>query len=259
MFLVAMISCFWMGGIDKTHLLFTFRTMIFARNSADFYYNGPLWFIPTLFLIELIYFFLNKINNKDVFNLTTISMFFIGWFFCLLSQKVNVFIWNIPVCFFSLGFYALGHKVLRPIWFAKTIENYSKKRFVAIFLVSLTLIIPVALTNGKISLGQDVVNNGIFLYITGVFGSVSILSLSRVFQSNFIVFIGRNSFLFLGIHGLVRFVYIQILSVLFSIDFWAVCDKYFYSIPALLFVFFVTCSIVQIKVIVSKRVLKRSR
>ena len=112
--------------------------------------------------------------------------------------------------------------------------------------------VSVALANEKISLGSNIVNCAPLLYVSGVLGTISVLSLSQIISSRFVEFIGRNSFIFLGIHGLVRYVIIHLLMKVFSIDFWKVCDNYLYTLPMFVSVFSFTFFIVIITDFVKK-------
>lgn len=240
------------NGFEFTQLLSVLKSMIFARNSSDFHYNPPLWFVPTLFLVECIYYFVNKIKNKDWYIITIIVLLLLGWYFTLLSKIWNIFVWNIPTCFVSIGFYAIGHRILRPFYTKRRDLVLNRKKYFLISLFSFALMVPIALANGKISLGSNIVNCVPFLYLSGVLGTVSVLSLSQVVSSGFVEFIGRNSFDFLGVHGLVRYIFIYLMLKMISVDFWCVCEDYLYTIPMFVAVFSVSYFVVIINQYVKK-------
>ena len=47
----------------------TILNLLFAKNSTVFasIHNEPLWFVPCLFIVECIYFFINNIKNPVIF------------------------------------------------------------------------------------------------------------------------------------------------------------------------------------------------
>ena len=177
-----------------------------AKNSTSFIpiHNEPLWFVPCLFLIECIYYFVNKIKNNVLYIIVILSAFLIGWF--LSSQEsFNIFPWNARTALFALSFYATGHRIVRRYYFDGN-SNFimPKKALLAIMFSSIVVCVPIALINGKVSLGHNVVNNGLLLYITGILGSMFVLSFSELFHGiPFVIFLGENSFLIMGVHMLI--------------------------------------------------------
>ena len=75
--------------------------------------------------------------------------------------------------------------------------------------------IPLALFNGKVSLGSKILNNGLLFYITGILGTVFILSLSILLDKiKALNYFGRVSFAVMGIHYLFRMVVSKIYVIL---------------------------------------------
>ena len=198
-----------------------FLKLLFANNSKPFsiIHNQPLWFLPCLFLVECIYYFLCKIKNKIVFWGAVATAYIVGWL--LSNTAVRMFLpWNLCTALMTVSFYALGHCLFKRFFFNQSSEYFSKRiTYIIISIMSFAICIPISLLNGKISLGHNVVNNGILLFFTGVLGSVSLLSLSVFIKKSppLITYIGRNSFNIMGIHMLIVALLHFLLQKFFSI------------------------------------------
>ena len=200
----------------------TFGKLLFANNSEPFsiVHNEPLWFLPCLFLVECIYYFISKIKNKFIFCSVIATLYITGWI--LSNNAVHVFLpWNLCATLMAVSFYVIGHCARRRFFFVDSSE-YLPKRItcVIISLISIAICILIALINGKISLGHNVVNNGILFFITGISGSVSVLSVSIIVKKSqtLISYLGRNSLSIMGIHMLIVSILHFLLQKFFSIS-----------------------------------------
>ena len=241
--------------------LIIFGKLLFASNSEPFsiIHNEPLWFLPCLFLVECIYYFLYKIKNRLFFCTVIALLYFVGVSFS--NSLVRVFFpWNLCTALITVSFFAFGHCVLKSYFFFRKSIYFSKRIYFIIFsLISFSFCVPISLINGKISLGHNIVNNWILLFLTGVLGSVSILSLSASLKksSAFVTYIGRNSLNIMGIHMIIVSMLHFILQNFFSIP-NTVFEKnavfavlFFLSVLmiSIIFVFFIN----KIKLVFSKQ------
>ncbi|MEA4917162.1 acyltransferase family protein [Proteiniphilum sp.] len=70
------------------------------------HFNGPLWFLPCLFLVELMFYYISRIKNKVGIIAVLIVSFTIG---SLIQQyNLNILPFGLHTAFFGLVFYGIG-------------------------------------------------------------------------------------------------------------------------------------------------------
>lgn len=75
----------------------------------------------------------------------------------------------------------------------------------AIIVLCALIWLPLAMMNGKISLGSKILNNGLLLYASGMLGTFIVLAASVALEkSRFLAYCGRNSFHIMASHYLIR-------------------------------------------------------
>ncbi len=199
------------GGItpDNKAQLIKYIMQMFLSQGSGGVANAPLWFIPCLFVVESLYFFLSKLK-KQYRVPVCILLVFLGWILesGLLPFRNKILPWSIDSALFALGFYAIGNICAPQIFGAiQKVGASEDKKWIAVGagVLSVTLMIPLALLNGKISLGSKILNNGFLLYATGVLGTIGILAVSVLLQKcKFLKFCGENSFYIMASHYMVR-------------------------------------------------------
>lgn len=173
--------------------------------------NVALWFLPCLFMVEILYFWINKIKHPLLFFGTISTLVILGWVLSKFSWALLP--WNLRSAIFSIGFYAIGNRILRPLhkWIKTAFVKFNKN-YIYIYIIctitSLVSVIPIALANGTVGLGSSTFSNGIMFYESGVLGTVFAFSLSMLFSGlkgfRIINYVGKNSLYFMGIHCLFR-------------------------------------------------------
>ena len=116
--------------------------------------------------------------------------------------------WSLDSALFAICFYATGN-IISPylIKTIKDIEASPKKLTIClcILLSAILIWIPLMLANGKITLGSKILNNGFLLYLTGVLGTIAILSVSILADKcKFLTFLGKNTFCIMSVHYIYR-------------------------------------------------------
>lgn len=196
-------------GIDLSDIGTQFLQMFINQGSGHIVINAPLWFIPCLFVVEIAYYFISKLSKPMIIVISTL-MTTAGWF--IMSDIINfdnsVIPWSLDSALFSIGFFALGNLSFNYICTAaEKIGTVRAKAiiYIIIFLVATGALIPLALYNGKVSIGSKYLSNGFILYATGILGLIAILSLSTWLQkSKFLRYCGRNSFSIMAFHCLMK-------------------------------------------------------
>ena len=168
--------------------------------------NVPLWFVPCLFAVEILYYFLSKLEISLRIPVCMV-LAGLGWLLesGLLAFDNTVLPWTLDSALYALSFYAAGNMACPLV--KRGVESIKNRKILCLdlILVSLVLWLPLALLNGKISLGSRVLENGILLFMTGVLGSAALLGLSLLVEKcSFLRFCGKNSFYIMATHYVVR-------------------------------------------------------
>lgn len=116
--------------------------------------------------------------------------------------------WSLDSALFALSFYATGNLaspfVLKRM---RGIRASGRKLPICAAVVVLCALVwlPLAMMNGKISLGSKILGNGLLLYINGMLGTFIVLAASIALEkSRFLAYCGRNSFHIMASHYLIR-------------------------------------------------------
>lgn len=194
--------------VSKAKYIEYFR-QILVSNWSGTHVNQPLWFLPCLFLVEMVYYFLAKMKDKSIV-LVCVLLAWCGW--VLESGHLDfdnkLLPWNLDSGLFALGFYAFGNLYAREILGSiEKIDTSKYKPLVCIGIVAVLTVIwyPLAVMNDKITLGTKILNNGFLLYLTGILGTCMIMTVSILLKnSRFLAYCGRNSFEIMASHYLFR-------------------------------------------------------
>ncbi len=182
---------------------------IFLAQGSSHVLNTPLWFVPCLFAVEILYYFLAKLDIKIRSPLVA-ALVCLGWFLesGLLAVDNSKILWTLDSGLYALGFYAFGNCVFPIVqkwvgrWKAVPHRTWV---YLSMTLGCLLLWAPLALLNGKVSLGSRILNNGFLFFITGVLGTAAVLSVSLLLERcRFFRFLGQNSFTLMACHMMIR-------------------------------------------------------
>ena len=232
---------------------------LFAQGSGKFLvHNVPLWFIPCLFVIESMYYFIDKLSVRwNV--LTCVICAFIGVWMITgpYSRILTLLPWSIESAFTAIIFYCAGN-VLTKYHSLKQIEDIiiAKKWLAIASIVILTpILVYSAHWNGHISLGSDLLGRSPILFYVNAFVGIITIFLFSVLICNikwenniwkrimdFHLFFGRNSFYIMATHVPVKGIIIVILAGLLHKS--VVFVSYDYLCCAL--VFLATCAICSV-------------
>lgn len=194
--------------ISKMEYVEYFRQILIS-NWSGAHVNQPLWFLPSLFIVEVMYYFFSR-GRKVTVVLISVALAFCGWVLesGMLEFDNMCLPWNLDSAIFALGFYAFGNLFAEKA--KKLIEAIGENKFklpicIGIMLALSIVWIPLALMNGKITLGTKILNNGFLLYATGILGTLIVLTLSILLrESKFLAYCGRHSFEIMASHYIFR-------------------------------------------------------
>lgn len=153
---------------------------------------GALWFLPTLFVAEVIFFLARKYfkNNKTIIIINTL-LFVLPVVF----KTENHYLIVVLRCFVALGFITTGYYIYNNV---VKVELKWTHMF-SLFIVNTIL----ALINGYVDLwGLDLGN--ILLYTSsGIIGSMTIIFLFKKINIRYLEYLGKNSIIIMATHQLI--------------------------------------------------------
>ncbi len=170
--------------------------------------SAPLWFIPCLFFVEILYYFISKLNTFLLIPIC-IALVVCGWLLETYWSSVTAYLpWSIDSGLFALGFYCIGHLISSRL--KTTIKNVQESKYkkllpLTISIICFVALIPLAFLNGKVSLGSKILNNGFLFYMTGIIGSGGIIALAiAITNCKFLSFLGKNTFCIMAVHHFIN-------------------------------------------------------
>lgn len=238
---------------DVDSYIYPLLQTIIAQGSGGFLiHNVPLWFITCLFVVEILYFFISKLDaNLKVF--VCILCGIVGSLMTLDNPIFNFKLlpWNIEVAFAAIPFYAIGNYIIEHHSHREVIEKVKKNRTksIIIFLLSSVCLYVGANLNGSVSMGSNHLNNFIIFYVAALFGITAMFilcvwlsSLNKNCISKFIEWFGRNSFTSMAIHNPIKGIVVVLVAKLIAqTDSGYVSSHYYYAFIAFVVSVIATC------------------
>lgn len=187
---------------DMSGLNFEIYITLFLRGI------GTLWFLPALFIGEMLFVCIMKINIKQYFKLIIIVLLFASAIFIgnylgayneknIVSKDVYIPILTIFRSFVALFFITIGYYMYNLV-LSKNI-----KRHVVLLIGIILLIVNIFVSkyNAPVDLNFLIFGN-VFMYIIfGIIGSLAILLICKVLKHNKILtFLGVNSLIIFALH-----------------------------------------------------------
>ena len=201
-------------------LLITASSGIFDIISNRQFFNGPIWFIITLFWCNIILYYLFKYISKTAIRLFTIILIgIVGW----TTGKHEIFIPAfIDVAMTSLPFFALGYYI-------KNSGILQLNRFICIIIGSLLLFLMNYIPY-RISLHYNIIE-GFNSYAASIVIAFAILYLSAgIKKLPFVNYFGKNSLVPLCVHHMI---YRPIAIILQGLNIEYMDNKYLVAIITL--------------------------
>lgn len=226
-------------GLPMNSVFMPLLQTVLAQGSGGFLiHNVALWFVPCLFVVEMLYYWLAKLPDwaraAACIVCGALGYWMIrpnAWFdFKLLP-------WSIEVATTAMVFYGAGHFLIEKISHERLIAAVNRKKWCS-FAVSLLLfavIFVFAPTNGHISVAQGSLGDNIFVFYLLAFCGIGAALLLSVLLSNFgvsyLVWFGESSFYAMAIHVPVMVDMIWLWAKIRHIDINGLRYNYFATIP----------------------------
>lgn len=185
-------------GNDSINTISIYKPLlgIFYSNAINDWmiFNIPLWFLTCLFVVEIIFYFVRKLQQKYI-PIALICFVIIGYFDS--TYMPFRLPWGIDVAFTAIVFFGLGY-VIKQI-------QFTSKVYIDLILTILAIGIFYFLNslNGRIDLNTNVYNNILYFYITAFCGIyMSVIICKKLPQIPYISFIAKNTLIILSLHGM---------------------------------------------------------
>ncbi len=185
----------------------------------------PLWYLPAIFIVFMILYLINKLENKLFYYSILITIIILGFIY----SHLNIFNlpWSINIAMVALLFYYFGN------YFFNKINNLSRNYSIILMIIMFFTNILLYQNNIKIDMYRAVYGNELLFIINGISGSLFVLLFFKTFPVfNFFGFIGKFSLVILALQLLVMtFIKFILLKVFHQTDFnFTELERFLYAI-----------------------------
>jgi len=155
-------------------------------------WNPPLWFLPCLVTLLILFYFVEKFQNRIIF-LSILLIFFIGIF---LSYQEILLPWGITTSFMAIPFVGFGFLIKRTGWLDKLLTLKTIFWIIPLLLFGVCIVYNYGFLNFAVNKFGN-----IFLSYSGAFlGILLLLKVSSFINSRQLEFIGKNSLFIFAFH-----------------------------------------------------------
>lgn len=241
------------------------QTLIAQGSGSFFVHNTPLWFIPCLYVMECLYFFIDKLPER--FNaLTCIVCSALGaWMISgEYSYFFNLLPWSTESALAAMVFYCTGNILMKHISLQKLETAVLSNRVIAILSACILTVILLFLGdwNGHVSLGSDTLGKNAFVYYINAFTGIYVVTILCIFLCSihtkftlynklhsYNLWFGRNSYDIMAIHVPIKGVLMAAISYVLSIP----TSEAYGIIPVSLTAFVLTCAACSVLTVAIER------
>lgn len=248
------------------------QTLIAKGSGGYLVHNVALWFVPCLFMVDCIYYFLSKFDDY-----VTLVLCFIGAGISIMleyfygKEYLELLPWNIDAGLMALPFYGIGNVFIHKVTHQRVVE-FAQRNPLEVFGVSMILTIALYFTAvkwGVISMGHSNFGNEYVFHFLGLLGSCSTILFSLwvashiqmdncktvigkilILGGKYLRWFGKNSFDAMAINNPTKGVVCTIVAAVFHIK---TADASFTTMDYSLLSFVITMIIVTIAMVVVQR------
>jgi acyltransferase len=188
-----------------------FIGLFYAQGGPEYMNWGiPMWFLPALFLTNILYFPLSYLIVK--YRLMVLLVLGIIGFY------INLFIpfhlpWSLDIVPVLMVFFGVGDLIGYPI-----IDNLSRPKRIVLMLIALGIHTVGFIFNTKINIYDGIYGNTWLMLVTGIAGSVWLLIIfSFIPQNKLVQWVGKNSLPIMAFH-LIAMTVIKGIALVFSFE-----------------------------------------
>lgn len=177
-------------GLTTVNMHITLKTIFISPfiDGQQFYLNAPAWFLPTLFTVELLYWFLRRVSKNKIYNLFVFILFLaLNIVSVSISKDNSTYSILLPLLkiMFFMFFYILGFYY--KLYFEAKDEKINPIITIFVLMIINSIILkinPNVHFSGLYSM-SGFLNSNIFIpAITGITGIYFFLKLSQLLQNS---------------------------------------------------------------------------
>ena len=194
--------------LGKEYSVLDMILKLFISKRNEMYFNVPLWFLTSFFLIEVMYYILKCFFNNFIIGILVLIFGFIGVVVFRTTGSLYTLPWTFDASLYFIIYYFVGDMFSRGITYSNRNINYFFKSLILVFFISIIVNVMNLFNLIKhadiiyydfgfvISLVSYLFH--VFISLTGVF---TYLFLAYLFRwINILKFIGRNSLYYFSFH-----------------------------------------------------------
>ena len=156
--------------------------------------NPPLWFLPCLFVTEILFYMISKLSDAKLF--IPLSSFAVLAYFLSSIPSLNEYrYWfNANIAVTAVIFYGFGYMANRFNWSSRVPHN--RMKLLVLWLLLNIASIPLALSNGEIGMANNnIVGHNYLFFLLSAFSGIIVYSLlsMELTPCKTIKFLGENS------------------------------------------------------------------
>ncbi len=227
------------------------QTLLSQGSGGYIVHNTPLWYVTCLICVESIYFFIAKIKSPILRTCIILALTSIGLILIQPNSPLRHAIWSLDMALCAILFYSLGH-FAREYRFSQQIDNFFKNPRMYTISIYLGILIQIvgAILNPGVSMGHRFLNNIVLFYLFGVTGTFTVILFSKFLSkydnciTNFIMWLGENSFYVMALQVPVKGFLIAIIARMVHTSTDYISSNYLYGV----IVFVITLFIVTVGV-----------
>jgi fucose 4-O-acetylase-like acetyltransferase len=197
----------FIGGIPFTlSSLFSalFRLVHANAYYLDFSFNGPLWFLPCLFLVEIEFYFISFLK-RGIQLAVIIFLFGLG---IVLGHRFEHLPWSFAASLTALLFYYLGFVLKEKI---SSLDDYLKP---VIIISEVIISFVFCYLNGGVFLVSDNYGKNIlYFFLSAQAGIIYLTILTTYTRPNKILtYLGANTLIILGLHSPLNMIFSSLIA-----------------------------------------------
>ena len=223
----------WLTHNDtmKNCWYYLLQTVLAQGSDGYLGHNVALWFVPCLFVVEVLYYFIAKLSDGINIIICLLCMI-VGVMLSRRFYNYTILPWSIDSALVAIPFYALGNLTVKRLTHEKIINLVDRNIFKFVLVSTILSIIYLinVQNNGYVSMGHNNLGKHVWLFfINAICGSLSIILFSIVLGSFlkrswiqkpilFVRWLGENSFNVMAVHMPLRTIILVFLGLFLHIN-----------------------------------------